>query len=187
MAASDAGALRALSHPLRLELLDLLRFEGPSTATLLARRVGESSGATSYHLRQLARHGFVEEVPGAGRGRERWWRHRERRVDVAPPSPSAVTQRADAAAVIGEILSREAHALHGYLTRRDRLPGWEHAGFLESRGFLLTPQELDALCERLDALLGELRPADATDAPEGALPVRVLAFGYPFLPPEEAP
>ena len=72
-------------------------------------------------------------------------------------------------------------------TRRDRLPGWEHAGFLESRGFLLTPQELDALCERLDALLGELRPADATDAPEGALPVRVLAFGYPFLPPEETP
>ena len=54
-------AIRALSHPLRVRLLDLLRFDGPSTATLLARRVGESSGATSYHLRQLARHGFIEE------------------------------------------------------------------------------------------------------------------------------
>jgi DNA-binding transcriptional ArsR family regulator len=187
MASADARAVRALSHPLRLELLDLLRFEGPSTATLLARRLGESSGATSYHLRQLARHGFVEEVTGAGRGRERWWRHRERRVDVAPASPSAVAQRAEAATLIAEILSREAHALHGYLTRRDRLPGWEQAGFLESRGFLLTAQELDALCERIDALLADLRPADATDAPEDALPVRVLAFGYPFLPPEEAP
>ena len=134
MAPSDARAVRALSHPLRLELLDLLRFEGASTATLLARRVGESSGATSYHLRQLARHGFVEEVPGAGRGRERWWRHRERRLDVAPPSPSAVTQRAEAARLVAEILTREAHALHGYLTRPERLPGWDQAAFLEARG-----------------------------------------------------
>ena len=187
MASSDASAVRALSHPLRLELLDLLRFEGPSTATLLARRVGESSGATSYHLRQLARHGFVEEVPGAGRGRERWWRHRERRLEVAPPSPSAVTQRADAARLVAEILTREAHALHGYLTRPERLPGWDQAAFLEARGFLLTPDELDTLCARIDGLLDELRPADAADAPEGALPVRVLAFGFPFLPPEEAP
>lgn len=70
----DPRALRALAHPLRGRLLGLLRLDGPSTATLLGHRVGESSGATSYHLRQLAVHGFVEEVEGAGRGRERWWR-----------------------------------------------------------------------------------------------------------------
>ena len=57
----DPRSLKALAHPLRLELLELLRFEGPSTASALARRVGESSGATSYHLRQLARHGYIEE------------------------------------------------------------------------------------------------------------------------------
>lgn len=66
--------MRALAHPLRGRLLGLLRLDGPSTATLLGQRVGESSGATSYHLRQLAVHGFVEDVEGAGRGRERWWR-----------------------------------------------------------------------------------------------------------------
>jgi hypothetical protein len=70
--------VRALAHPLRLELLDLLRFEGPATATLMARRVGESS----YHLRQLARYGYIEETPCQG-GRERWRRYRERPVTVA--------------------------------------------------------------------------------------------------------
>lgn len=70
----DPRALKVLAHPLRARLLALLRFDGPSTATLLGQRVGESSGATSYHLRQLSAHAFVQEVPGAGRGRERFWR-----------------------------------------------------------------------------------------------------------------
>lgn len=66
---SDIRTLRALAHPLRNRLLGLLRLEGPSTATLLGARVGESSGWTSYHLRQLATYGFVEEVQGRGAGR----------------------------------------------------------------------------------------------------------------------
>ena len=69
---SDVRALHALAHPLRNRLLGLLRLEGPSTAT----RVGESSGSTSHHLRQLAADGFVEEVPGQGAGR--WWQARHR-------------------------------------------------------------------------------------------------------------
>jgi predicted ArsR family transcriptional regulator len=57
-----------------VKMLGILRQAGPATATQLAVRLGQSSGATSYHLRQLERHGFVEEAPGAGDGRERWWR-----------------------------------------------------------------------------------------------------------------
>src|SRR4051812_14770407 len=57
---TDVRALRALAHPLRNRLLGLLRLDGPATASRLARVVGESSGATSYHLRQLAAYGFVE-------------------------------------------------------------------------------------------------------------------------------
>src|SRR3712207_9501706 len=60
----------------RSALLGLLRSEGPSTASKLGQRLGESSGSTSYHLRQLAALGFVEEVPGQGTARERWWRAR---------------------------------------------------------------------------------------------------------------
>lgn len=68
----DEKGLRALTHPLRLQLLGLLRQEGAATATLLATRTGQSSGLTSYHLRQLADAGLVTEV-ARGTGRERWW------------------------------------------------------------------------------------------------------------------
>lgn len=67
--------LRALAHPLRLKLLGALRLDGPATASDLGRRLGESSGLTSYHLRALAERGFVEDDPERRNGgRERWWR-----------------------------------------------------------------------------------------------------------------
>ncbi|MDA2807416.1 ArsR/SmtB family transcription factor [Nocardiopsis suaedae] len=71
----DAETLRGLAHPLRMRLMEELAIGGPSTATLLAARLGENSGSTSYHLRVLSRHGFVEDDPDrAPGGRERWWR-----------------------------------------------------------------------------------------------------------------
>jgi len=70
----EPRSLRALSHPVRLRLLGLLRTDGPSTASALATRLGLNSGATSYHLRQLAQHGFVADDEGRGNGRDRWWR-----------------------------------------------------------------------------------------------------------------
>lgn len=70
----DRQALQGLAHPLRVQLYDLLVSEGSATASELGRRLGESSGSTSYHLRQLERHGFVETDPTRGTGRERWWR-----------------------------------------------------------------------------------------------------------------
>ncbi|WP_017614522.1 winged helix-turn-helix domain-containing protein [Nocardiopsis salina] len=72
----DATALRGLAHPLRGRLLDQLQLRGPATATILGKRLGESSGSTSYHLRQLAKHGFIEPAEGRGGGRERWWQAR---------------------------------------------------------------------------------------------------------------
>jgi DNA-binding transcriptional ArsR family regulator len=72
----DPAALKALAHPLRVRMYDLLDQEGPATASQLAEKVGESSGTTSYHLRQLARHGFIEEDPERGNRRDRWWRVR---------------------------------------------------------------------------------------------------------------
>jgi DNA-binding transcriptional ArsR family regulator len=82
----DPPRMRALAHPLRVRLLGLLRLHGPSTATRLAARVGDSSGSTSYHLRQLAAAGLVGEDPAhaGGGGRERWWRatHSSTRLDT---------------------------------------------------------------------------------------------------------
>lgn len=73
----DRQALAGLAHPLRVQLYDLLVSEGSSTASELGRRLGESSGSTSYHLRQLERHGFVETDLGRGTRRERWWKATE--------------------------------------------------------------------------------------------------------------
>lgn len=66
--------VRTLAHPVRSRLLSALRAYGPSTATTLAQRLGTNTGATSYHLRQLAEVGLVEDDPEHGTGRERWWR-----------------------------------------------------------------------------------------------------------------
>lgn len=75
---SDPRVLRAVAHPLRVRLLGLLRSDGPATASELGRTVGESSGSTSYHLRELAKYGFIEEDPERRDGRERRWRARHR-------------------------------------------------------------------------------------------------------------
>jgi DNA-binding transcriptional ArsR family regulator len=71
---TDVRTLRAIVHPLRIRLLSLLRLDGPATATQLARRTGESSGATSYHLRQLERYGLIVEDEDQRSKRERRWR-----------------------------------------------------------------------------------------------------------------
>jgi len=171
----DVLAVRALAHPLRLRLLDLLRLEGPSTATLLARRLGESSGATSYHLRLLAKYGYIEEAPRR-QGRERWWAYRERRVTLPREGDDA-----GARDLLARLLSREAHALDRFVASRSRVPEWDDAAFFQSRAFRLTPAQLDELRRSLEALLAPLRGVDDDDAPEGALPVRLLAFGFPSI------
>src|ERR671931_1012199 len=75
----------ALAHPLRFRIMELLR-EGPSTASRLARRLGESRGSMSYHLRALAGVGAILEAPELGTRRERWWR-RDPELVVAPNHP----------------------------------------------------------------------------------------------------
>jgi DNA-binding transcriptional ArsR family regulator len=168
---TDARSLRALAHPLRLRLLDLLRFDGPSTATLLGRRVGESSGSTSYHLRQLARYGFIEEAPAQG-GRERWWRVQHRKVNLDTGEPIGRQ-------LLAELFSREGYALDRFLARREPSPEWDSNSFFTTLALRLTADELAELRDGVFELLGRFRRAEAADVPADARPVRVLAFGYP--------
>jgi DNA-binding transcriptional ArsR family regulator len=175
----EPQAVRALAHPLRLELLDVLRFEGPSTATQLAQRLGQSSGATSYHLRQLAHYGYIEEaaLPGGNRRgkRERWWQYRERMVRVPGGSTGGLGGRR----LLAELLSREVYALDRFLAARSRRVEWDEAAFLLTRAYRLTATELTEFRRGIEGLLDQLRPADAEHAPADALPVRFLAFGFP--------
>src|SRR5215207_9616099 len=86
----DIAGLRALSHPTRLRMLGMLRIDGPATATTLASRLGINTGQTSYHLRQLAQHGFVVDDLERGNGRDRWWQaaHQSTVTDSEPADPA---------------------------------------------------------------------------------------------------
>jgi DNA-binding transcriptional ArsR family regulator len=79
--------LRGLVHPIRLRLLTLLQEDGPATASQLGRRIGQSSGVTSYHLRILAEHGFIDDDTERSNGRDRWWRSRYRTTAFTLRSP----------------------------------------------------------------------------------------------------
>ena len=96
----DLVALRALAHPLRVQILDTLSTYGSFTSSGLAERLGESSGATSYHLRQLEKHGFVREVQGKGTARERWWERTPGGINVGSEDASTSPAGRSAATMI---------------------------------------------------------------------------------------
>ena len=158
-------ALRALAHPVRLRLLGLLRVDGPSTATRLAERLGLNSGATSYHLRQLAHHGFVVEDTERGNSRDRWWRAAHRSTHTRDdPSDAAARDATDAfvqaAAVIFTEQLQRAMEERPMLSRE-----WRRATTHSDWVLDLTPDRGWELKQRLQAVIEEYmddEPADGT-------------------------
>jgi DNA-binding transcriptional ArsR family regulator len=162
---SDVRALRAISHPLRNRLLALLRLDGPATASQLGRVVGESSGSTSYHLRQLAAYGFVEEAPGHGNARERWWRARHRMTSW---QAADVVAQAGGAEVQDELtrqqIDQHARVLGAWQEQRSRLdPAWSAAASLNDYVLRLSPDEARALTAELYAVLSRWAAAHPSD------------------------
>ena len=146
---ATAQQIKAFAHPLRMQLYRLLSDQGQATASVLARETGESSGQTSYHLRQLAKFGFVEEVPGEGTGRERWWRAVGFSYDKVA-EPDAQTVRT----LNRWMIDNQAATLHAALAAlEDDAEGWRDASVLGSTSAWLTRDELDALSEELLAVV----------------------------------
>lgn len=175
----DAQALRALAHPLRMTLLAALRNDGPSTASRLADRLGESSGATSYHLRQLAANGFVEEVPGEGTGRERWWRalHRSTRWDteefLAEPGGREVVDE-----LTDRVVAQQRRLLAAFAAERDELDDdWRATASLNDWGLRLSPARARELMGELNAVVERWR--DESEEPDQPL-VHVLLDLFPL-------
>lgn len=153
------ASLKALAHPVRVKLLGLLRTDGPATATGLAARLGESSGTTSYHLRQLAAADFVVEDAALGNGRERWWRAAQdsTRLEVAELSDDPATQRA-ADIYLGEVGRSYAERLRLWLdTTRQWPKRWRTAATMSDYLLSLSPAELARLSEDLDRLVESYR------------------------------
>lgn len=182
---TDARAMRALAHPLRVALLEAVRRDGEITATRAAELLGESPGNMSWHLQTLAKYGFVEET-GEGRGRSRPWRATrdgERFDDGEADLDTTVAGEALARTIVDRIFGQ----LREWLSRSASYPAkWRRAGFMTNSLKYLTPDELNAIMEEIVAIYD--RYADRDDKakrPAGALPVRLYAHGHPLPPTPE--
>ncbi|MFJ6011862.1 helix-turn-helix domain-containing protein [Streptomyces sp. NPDC092952] len=178
----DARSLRALAHPLRLRLLAALREYGPATASALAARLGESSGSTSYHLRQLAAYGFVEDDPELGKGRERWWRavHRGTVFDsgrfLDHPDPEV---RGAVGVVLHETADAHARELNTWIGTMHEWPEeWRHGWDISNFKMLLTPELAEELIGKIHALVDGYRDL-VPEGTEGAATVRSHVHLFP--------
>ena len=180
---SDAQTMRALAHPVRMELLDLMRREGEITASRAAEALRESPGNMSWHLQTLAKYGFVEET-GQGKGRSRPWRLvvRDNSFSVDIDDPAAGTA---GEVLVNQFVARAVEKQRRWLAERGTYPKqWREDGaFLSGNVTYLTPKEVTHIAEEIVAIFQRYAERDEPDKrPEGALPVQLTAFGHP-LPP----
>lgn len=174
----DAKRWKAMSHPLRREMLRQLGEHGPATSTTLAEALGQNTGTTSYHLRILADAGVIEEVPEQANARERWWRTfpvdlREPDYDSLSPADRAALDEWRATQVPGELalvnrFIRDVRK-HGGWARSSRADGY------------YTAEDLDALFNEYMALLSKYGRT-AQDAPPGARLMQLRMFYIPEEP-----
>jgi DNA-binding transcriptional ArsR family regulator len=178
---TNPRALRALAHPIRLELISLLRRGGPLTATQAGEQIGESASSCSFHLRQLAKYGLVEEA-GGGHGRERPWRATAISTEWAARGSD---DEADAATAMLSrvVIERYFESALEWLDRRDAEdPEWVDAAAMSDALVYMTSEELHEVDQGIRALLEPyLKRLEARESPaEGARPVSVIALAFPL-------
>jgi DNA-binding transcriptional ArsR family regulator len=175
--------MRALAHPVRIALLEALAREGPLTATEAAELVDESPANCSFHLRTLAKYGFVEEAEG-GKGRSRPWRRvsigNNFTLDHDDPETTI------AAKALEEVfLSRSFERLRRWSATGPGYPTeWRRAAFTSDILTYLTPEELDEVGRALWAVVQPYRDRsiDKANRPDDAMPVSIAFFGHPVEP-----
>jgi DNA-binding transcriptional ArsR family regulator len=184
---TDPKMMRALAHRARIAIWSYLGLHGPATATQCAEVAGLSPSACSYHLRTLARYGFVEEDRvSAADGRERPWRVRliafslEDRPDT--PAAGRVASR-----LLVENLREAADKTRArYLDRKSEYPAdWQAAAGEVFSAAHVTPDELNELRARVLELITPYIRLDPAERSPGALPVRVMLDLFPWFGPEE--
>lgn len=179
-------ALKALAHPDRLRLLSSLRTAGPSTASELARRFGLNSGATSYHLRQLAQHGFIEPATELGNARERWWRARHESTFYETAELSGDDLDSGLAFTQAVLAGHAAMLQRAQETYRDLPVPWRKATTNSDVIIPLTAEAAEALNNRIMDLLMEAKaasPAPGTPLPPDMKLVAFLHYAFPYPEP----
>ena len=145
-----AREVRALAHPLRLRMLESLS-DGPATASMLARELGESSGATSYHLRALAAAGLIVEDLDRRKGRERWWKREPQTVGLISSAPAEDPEYDAAVAQLeSTMMNRDEDALRRYMHARgegEHSDAWRETAFIGGWMVYATEEEVNELSE----------------------------------------
>jgi DNA-binding transcriptional ArsR family regulator len=176
----DGRILRALAHPMRNRIVGLLRIHGPQTATTLAGRLGVNTGASSYHLRQLAEAGLVEEDESRGNARDRWWKasHQSTEFDAAALLQTEPELTMGFLHGVGQAYAQNMfRAIDGWQTLD---PEWREATLLSDWAFHLTPEQLKTLTGEVLAVFDKYRSDLTQPAPEGTekVTIQIQAFTW---------
>ena len=179
----DAAPLAALAHPFRSRIMDALKVDGPSTASMLAARTGQAVGNASHHLKVLAAAGLVEEAPELARDRrERWWRlvsagTRWSRRDLV--DQAAVTAAEEAEALV---VRRQQERVRDWLANADTDAEWDDAAFATQHWMRLSPAELSELTGQVLELFGRWSNREVPDDGIHREPVFAFARAFPSQP-----
>jgi len=181
----DTASLKALAHPLRVQILEMLSRYGAQTACGLGELLGESSGSTSYHLRQLAKHDFVREVEGKGTARERWWERPRGALQVSSPELASSPATEEASRLVSREFEHSRQAVladfmaHG-VDALDSL--WLHAATINTSNARMNAEQLGRYTRAMEAyghrLLEDIRDEGEQD---DARPVQIHFNAFPIL------
>ena len=183
MSITDPTVMRALAHPVRMALIELFGVHTTLTATQASESLGESPANCAFHLRTLAKYGFVEEA-GGGRGRERPWKASKKSLRIRVKSSELDSEHAQVAAGALEQVwhDRLLARIRDVFANRRWSPEWEDAAGSSLTMTFLTPAELQTMRDEIGAILlrhwDEAR-LDPAQRPAGALPVEYVSFAYP--------
>jgi DNA-binding transcriptional ArsR family regulator len=179
--------MRALTHPVRLALLEALALEGPLSATEAGELIGESPTTCSFHFRQLAKYGFVDEA-SVGPGRQRHWKTANLRMNFSDVNDDPETSIA-AKSLERLVVDRAIARLQAFYASKSNFPRvWQEASGSTEAVVFVTPDELTEFNDQCLALLLRYleRTSDASLRPSDSLPVEILSFRFPLRPAEVA-
>jgi DNA-binding transcriptional ArsR family regulator len=185
----DIAAMRGLAHPLRIRILDELSMFGPLTASGLAERLGESSGATSYHLRQLEKVGLVIEDSERGNARERWWQRKPGSIALpdANDFPPGSAERLGAQMLEDEFLRGRETIFHEFMNEGEHVFGreWLDIAVADTINLRLTPEQLHQLVLDIDVVLWKYINAYKTTPSVGSRPTQIQINAFPLVRGEQ--
>ena len=180
-----SASLKSLAHPLRVRIYDELSAYGPLTASGLADRLGESSGSTSYHLRQLERTGLNREDTTRGKGRERWWERTPGSIAIpdARSLPPGSAERLAVRLVEDEWFRSRDQNFHEFLSEGDAVFGdeWLDIATSDTINLRLTPEQLHGLVTDIDAALMKYIDAYKRTPTPGSRPVQIQINAFPLV------